>query len=159
MIVLGCDVSSSSTGLARVRGDDLLDYAVWTPPKKASRPAAILEYEQSLDKWLEGKEIDMAVVEEPGGGGLGFRTIRSMAHFESITYLVLERRKIIIVVVKAGHARNLVLGMKITASKEEAHAEVKRRWPGLKLPPANRGGPDVADAFVQAKAGPEFLRR
>lgn len=170
MLVLGVDPSSSCTGLALVRGEELVSHAVWTPPKRATRPAGLLDYRKSMSDWIEvvrlrtfdhgelGPLPDLAVVEELSVTR-GWKTVRALAHFEAITYLVLEEFGIPIKTVKPGAARNWVLDMKITSSKEDVHAEVRRRWPDLKLPPVNRGGGDVADAYVVALAAPEILRR
>lgn len=160
MIVLGCDTSSKSTGLAEVTDGELTDQAVWTPPKKATRPAELLDYYRSLIGWLcNGHErVDLAIVEELSVTR-GWKTVRALSHFEAVTYLALEEREIPIRTIKPGTARNWVLGMKITSSKEEVLAEVRRRWPDLRLPPSNQGGGDVADAFVIGKAAPEILRR
>lgn len=159
MIVLGVDPSSSSTGLAEVTDGDLTYHAVWTPPKKSTRPAQLLDYSLALDEWLSTRSmIDLAVVEELSVTR-GWKTVRALAHFEAATYIVLERRRIPIVTIKPGAARNWVLGMPITSTKAEVLVEVRRRWPKMRLPAINQGGGDVADAFVMALAGPQSLRR
>lgn len=158
MIVLGFDVSSSSTGIVEVTDGKMTDQAVWKPPKKTTvRPASINDYFMSITEWLRLRPADLAVVVGPAGRS--FKTIRAISHFESITFLVLERRGVPIKELKDSEARNWVLGLPIGSSKEEAHAEVRRRYPDLRLPPINQGGGDVADAYVAALAGPEAMRR
>ena len=137
---------------------DLTDCAVWTPPKKATRPGELRDYYDSFTEWLDGRPVDLAVVAQLAMSR-GHTTTRVLAHFESPTYIVLERRSIPILTIKDGEARNWALGLKITSTKEEAHEEVRRRYPKIKVPPMNRGGGDVLDAFVAALAGPEALRR
>jgi Holliday junction resolvasome RuvABC endonuclease subunit len=156
--VLGVDPSSSSTGLALVDGERLVDSAVWKPTSKMTRPDALLDYEDSLSEWLVVGPFDLAVVEELSVTR-GWKTVRALAHFEAVTYVALARRRIPMITIKPGAARNWVLEMDITSSKEEVHAEVKRRWPDLRLPRVDQGGGDVADAYVMALAGPEALRR
>lgn len=163
MIVLGGDVSSKSTGLALVRREELLEQAVWTPPKKATRSAELLEYYVEFSNWLTVAEdnwgqIDLAVVEELSVTR-GWKTVRALSHFEAITYLALEQHSIPLRTIKPGAARNWVLGLPITSEKAVVLAEVRRRWPDLRLPPSNQGGGDVADAYVMGLAGPEALRR
>lgn len=166
MRVVGVDPSSSSTGFTYVVDGELKAKAVWTPPKKTTpRPAALVDYEDSFDGWIgriidhlePGQSIDLAVVEELGMTR-GHKTVRALSHFEAATYIVLERRRIPIMLIKAGKARNTVLGIPVTATKDEALAAVREQFPQIRWSPVNHGGPDEADAFVLAMAGPEVLR-
>jgi Holliday junction resolvasome RuvABC endonuclease subunit len=158
VIVLGCDVSSKSTGLAEVADGELTDQAVWTPPKKATRPGELNEYFDALTEWIGDRPVDLAMVEDPKVRR-GFKTIRALTQFETITLLVLERRRIPIRRSQPGVARQIVLGLNVTAGKDEVLAAVRDQFPNIKLPPVNQGGGDVADAFVQGLAAPEILRR
>lgn len=155
MIVLGVDPSSTHCGLVELAGDQITDRAIWIPPKRANVFAKLVDYESSLDSWIGGRAIDIAGVEQLAvfrGGDVN----RMLAGFEYVTYLVLARRGIPIVPIKAGVARNYVLGLDPKCGKEEAQAEVRRRWPELKW---GRDAEHKIDAFVIAKAVPEVLRR
>lgn len=112
-------------------------------------------YYMWLNTWvgLRKHQIDMAVVEELAVVR-GAKVARVLAHFEAIACVVCKKHDLIVVRVKAGVARNLVLGMNPNSPKEDVLVEVRRQYPKLKFPPKNQGGEDVADAFVQAKAGP-----
>lgn len=155
MRILGGDVSSSATGLLLADNEAVVAHAVWEPPPRADRPDSLVDFEKSLDGWLDRiGHIDAAIVEEPGGGGLGFRVVRSMAHFEGVTLLVLGRRQVIIRQIKAGKARNLVLGLKVTASKEQTLAAAWERWPWLEA-----HGEHVTDAYIQTQAWPILLKK
>lgn len=163
MLVLGIDVSSSSTGMTLVDGTRLIAKAVWRPPKgKTTRPRALLDYYRSLSDWIEelrkdGHCPDVAIVEELGVHR-GFKTVRALSHFEGVTYLVLEEQDIILRTVKAGVARHMVLGMNPNSPKDAVLAEVRRRWPKIRWSPKGQGGEDEADAFLVALAAPEVLR-
>lgn len=159
MIVLGVDPSSSSSGHAIVDGDDMIGFGVWKPTKaeeKAKGATRMYAYYRWLDTWVAMRRsmIDMAVVEELGVMR-GAKTARVLANFEAIACVVCKKHDLIVVRVKAGVARNLVLGMNPNSKKEEVLVEVRKQYPNLKFPPANQGGGDVADAFVMAKAGPQ----
>ena len=155
MKVLGVDPSSSSGGHALVEGDALLDWGVWKPPKKLTDVARMFSYYTWLNSWvgLRRSQIDMAVVEELAVVR-GAKVARVLAHFEAIACVVCKKHGLMVVRVKAGVARNLVLGMNPNSPKEDVLVEVRKQYPDLKFPPKNQGGEDVADAFVQAKAGP-----
>lgn len=158
MIVLGFDYSSKCTGIVELTNDIMTDQAVWKPPPKTTRPAALLDYEHSLADWIGDRPADLAMVEDPKVKR-GYKTVRALSHFEAITYLVLERRKIPIRTAQPGVARQIVLGLAVTTPKEQVLEAVRTQFPGLRFPPINQGGGDVADAFVQAKAASEILRR
>jgi hypothetical protein len=163
LLVLGEDISSSSTGLVLVDGEDLIEWAVWTPPKRADTPRALLDFYWAKHEWLEsckesGLVPDISICEEPGGGGLGFRTVRSMAKFEGVAHLVNEERGIVTRTVKAGSARATVLGTKANVTKELAHIAARERFPRVSFPPNRLGGGDVIDAFIAAMAAPEVMR-
>jgi len=155
MKILGIDTSSSSGGHALVEGDDLIDWGVWKPPTKFTEVSRMYSYYTWLNTWVGMRKsvIDMVAIEELGVMR-GAKVARTLAHFEAIAVVVCKRHDLIVVRTKAGVARNLVLGINPNSSKEEAVAEVKRQYPHVKFPPVNRGGLDVADAFVQAKAAP-----
>lgn len=159
MRVVGADPSSSSSGFSYVVDDVLKAKAVWTPRKKATRAAALVEYEDSFGAWLDGlgHRPDLAVVEELAVAR-GHKTVRALSHFEAATYMALERRKIPIMTVKAGKARNIVLGISVTSSKEDAFTAVRMQYPDIRWSQKDRGGLDEADSFVLAKAGPEVMR-
>jgi len=155
VIVLGIDPSSSCSGHALVEGDDMIGYGVWTPTpaeEKAKGATRIFAYYSWLNTWigLRRSTIELAVVEELAVMR-GAKTARVLAHFEAAALIACKRHGLIVVRVKAADARHQLLGLPITATKEEAHAVVKQNYPQLKLP--RKGGADVADAFVMAKAG------
>lgn len=158
MRVLGVDPSSSSSGHALVEGDEMIAHGVWKPSaseEKVKGATRMYSYYTWLHTWIGMRRdmIDMAVVEELGVMR-GAKTARVLAHFEAIACVVCKRHDLIVVRVKAGVARNLVLGMNPNSKKEEVLVEVRKQYPNLKFPPKNQGGEDVADAFVMAKAGP-----
>jgi Holliday junction resolvasome RuvABC endonuclease subunit len=158
MQVLGIDPSSSSSGHALVRGDEMIAHGVWKPTtaeQKIGGATRMYSYYTWLYGWigLRRPAIDMAVIEELGVMR-GAKTARVLAHFEAVACIVCKRHGLIVVRVKAGVARNLVLGMNPNSKKEEVLVEVRKQYPNLKFPPKNQGGEDVADAFVMAKAGP-----
>lgn len=159
MRVLGIDPSSSSSGFSYVVDDQLRRKAVWTPPKKATRPAALVDYEDCLGEWIDslGSTVDLGVVEELAVMR-GAKVVRALAHFEGSSYVVLERRRIPILTVRAGKARNLVLGIPVTSSKEDTFIAVCEQYPDIRWSRKDRGGLDEADSFVLAKAGPLVLR-
>lgn len=153
MRVLGADPSSASAGIA-VEEDEkrIICLEVWRPPVKVKRPAALLGY----FRWLYALiamygPIDVAVVEELSVTR-GHKVVRSLSHFEGVTYLACEMHGVPMVETKAGKARNAVLGLNPNCSKEEVFAAVKQRWPELKLGAIDRGGGDKADALVMAKS-------
>lgn len=157
MIVVGVDPSTTSTGLAEVVDGEMTDHAVWTPPKRSTRPAALRDYEDSFSEWIGDRPIDVAVVALPISRS--HKVTRALALIESPTFIVLERRGVPVLEIKDGEARNWALGLPITSSKEQAHEEARRRYPNLRVPPSNQGGEDVLDAFVAALAAPEALKR
>lgn len=155
MKVLGIDPSSSCSGHALVEGDDLISHGVWVPTPaeaKAKGATRMYGYYKWLNTWigLRRSTIELAVIEELAVTR-GAKTARVLAHFEAIACVVCKKHGLIVVRVKAADARHQLLGLPITATKEEAHAVVKQNYPNLKLP--RKGGADVADAFVMAKAG------
>jgi Holliday junction resolvasome RuvABC endonuclease subunit len=158
MRIVAVDVSSSSTGIAYVDDGALIDYGVWAPPKKAARPSALLDFITSLQEWIAWPIFDAAVMALPSMTR-GHHTVRALAHFEAAAMIAFERRGLPVFEIKDGEARNWALGLKITASKEEAQEEVKKRYPDLKIPPMDKGGGDVIDAYVAALALPEAMRR
>jgi Holliday junction resolvasome RuvABC endonuclease subunit len=158
VIVLGVDYSSKSTGVVELTDGEMTDHAVWTPPKRTTRPAELNDYFDSFTTWLGDRPIDLAMVEDPKVKR-GYKTVRTLSHFEAITFLVLERRRIPIRMAQPGEARLIVLDLPVTSNKEAVLAAVRVKFPEAKFPPVNQGGGDVADAFVQGKAAPEILRR
>lgn len=159
MIVLGVDTSSSCCGHALVDRDELVDSGVWEPTKAEAKTAGVARlwsYYMWLNTYvgLRRDRIDMAAIEELAVVR-GAKTVRVLAAFETIALLVCKKHNIPIIRVKAGEARHHLLGLPVTCSKEEAHMELKRQYPDLKLP--RKGGPDVADAFIAAKAGPSLV--
>jgi Holliday junction resolvasome RuvABC endonuclease subunit len=158
MHVLGVDTSSTNCGFVIVDGEEYIQHALWTPPKKASRQTALVDLERSCGAWIRDvhveKGVDVAFIEEPGGGRLGFKTVRTMGQFEGVAILMCGRHDVIVRQVKASHARNILFGCKLTISKDEAHELAWERWPFLR-----KLGEHVTDAFVQAVAGPEAMRR
>lgn len=100
--------------------------------------------------------IDIVVVEELAVTR-GAKTTRVLAHFECCSCLAALRHGIPVITVRAGEARNMILGCPVNISKEDAHKLVKMQFPDLELPATNRGGPDVADAYVLTQAGPLSL--
>lgn len=158
MIVLGVDTSTTNCGFIVVSGEDVIRHAIWTPPKKANRQMALVDLEHTCDSWIRDvhlvDHVDIAFIEEPGGGRLGFHTVRSMGHFEGVAILMCGRRNIIVRSLKASHARNILFGCKLTISKEDAHALAWERWPFLK-----KLGEHITDAYIQAVAGPEAMRK
>lgn len=164
MRVVGVDPSSSSTGFCHVVDGELVAKAVWKPSARVTRAAALVDYMDSFDAWLTqlevnlgGCTIDLGVVEELSVTR-GHKTVRALSHFEAATYIVLERRKIPIMQIKAGKARNVVLGIPITSTKEEALTAVRMQFPAIRWSPVNQGGPDEADAMVLALASSKVLR-
>jgi Holliday junction resolvasome RuvABC endonuclease subunit len=133
----------------------MVDWGVWKPPAKLTDVARMYSYYTWLNTWvgMRRSQIDMAVVEELTVMR-GAKVARVLAHFEAIGCVVCKKHGLMVVRVKAGVARNLVLGMNPNSKKEDVLVEVRRQFPNLKFPPKNQGGEDVADAFVQAKAGP-----
>lgn len=133
-------------------------YAIWKPTKVETKIAGatrMFAYYQWLNTYigLRKSSIDMVVVEELAVMR-GAKVARTLAHFEAIACVVPMKHNLMVVRVKAGTARNLVLGIPITASKEVTLTAVRERYPDVKWPPKNQGGEDVADAFVMALAGP-----
>lgn len=152
MNVLGVDASSSSTGLALTCGEELVAKAVWRPPPgRLSDGQRLLVYEKWIFAQIAMFNPDMAVVEYLAVMR-GAKVIRVLSHFEGVTLLVLAKHDIITLQGRAGQARNIVLGLPVTVSKEEALDEVRRRWPRINFGVKGRGAEDVADAFVQALA-------
>lgn len=161
MRTLGIDASSSSTGLVRQTNGVLIEKAVWKPSKQADKIKGayrLFEYFTDLSAWvgLRRSEIDLAVIEELGMVR-GAKTVRVLSHFEAISVVVCKRHGIPTVQIKAGVARNLVLGLNPNCSKPEVLEAVRSRYPEIKWSPVNQGGTDEADAFVLALAGPESL--
>ena len=81
-------------------------------------------------------------------------TATAMGQFEGVTLLVLGRRHMVVRQIKAGKARNVVLGVKITIKKEDALAAAWERWPELE-----QHGEHVTDAYIQAVAWQLLLRK
>jgi Holliday junction resolvasome RuvABC endonuclease subunit len=163
MLILGEDVSSTSTGFVIVDGEELLEYAVWTPPKRADMRRSLNDLYWSKHEWLDacaeqGLVPDVSICEEPGGGHLGFRTVRAIAKFEGVSDLVNEQREIPARSLKAKQARAFVFPGHGSDSKEQVHALVRDRFPHLRVPRTDQGGEDVLDAYVVALAAPEALR-
>jgi Holliday junction resolvasome RuvABC endonuclease subunit len=162
LLILGEDVSSTSTGWVIVDGQELLEVAVWTPPKKADLPRALADFYDAKHDWLDtckerGLIPEVSIAEE-----LGFtrnhQTVRVLSQFEGVAYLVNQQRGIISRTVKAGTARHHVLGLAVTTSKAEVHALARQRFSHLRFGPDNQGGGDLIDAYVVALAAPEVLR-
>lgn len=159
MILLGGDISTTSPGFCVVNGEQLVAAVEWKAVKNQSRPDALDGFERAMRGWIQFQSVmvggfDAAVVEEPGGGKLGFRTVRSMGHFEGVTLMMLARFQIAIRQVKAGKARNVVFGCKITINKEEAHALAIEKWPWL-----SEHSEHIIDAYVQTQAWPIMLKK
>lgn len=157
MIVLGVDTSSLCCGHALVDRGELVGFGIWTPTPaetKAAGAGRLWSYYAWFNTFVGMRKhvIDMAAVEELAVVR-GAKTVRVLAAFETVALLVCKKHDIPIIRVKAGEARHEVLGVPVTCSKEEAHAVLKRKYPDLKLP-RGKGGPDVADAFIAAKAAP-----
>lgn len=163
MKVIGIDPSSSSAGHVVVIGDQLHEQAVWRPSRAAARArggSRIFEYFEWLNAWLETRAVgvDLAVVEELAVMR-GAKTARVLAHFEAAAIIAVKGHRLPLVRIKAGEARNMVLGMNPNTPKEAVLAELRRQRPNLKLPPKNQGGEDVADAFVLTQAVPMAVER
>lgn len=166
MRVVGVDPSSSSSGLTYLVDGALIGKAVWKPTPKMTRPAALMDYEDSLREWLRsikarlkpGQEIDLAVVAQLANIR-GMKVVRALAQFEGATYIAIERQKIPILTVTDAMARHTVLGLPITSSKADAHIAVREQFPDLRWSPVKQGGEDEIDSFVVAKAGPLVLRQ
>lgn len=158
MNVLGVDTSSSSSGHTLVIDGELHSWGVWKPTpteQKVKGVTRIWSYYQWLNTYIGMRKhlIDMVVVEELAVAR-GAKTARILGNFETVALIVPRKHGLPVVRVKAGVARNLVLGMNPNSSKEDVLVEVRKQYPQIKWPPKNQGGEDVADAFVAALAGP-----
>ena len=163
MNVLGVDTSSASSGHALLEDGEMREYAVWRPSateKKIGGMVRMWSYYTWFNTWVGLRKgvIDMVAIEELGVMR-GAKTARVLGQFETIAIIVCMRNNLMVVRVKAGVARNLVLGMNPNSPKEQVLEEVRRQFPHVKFPPKNQGGEDVADAFVAAKAGPMAVGR
>ena len=163
MKILGIDPSSACGGHAIADGDHLVEHAVWKPSKAAVKQKGatrIFEYYRWLDEWLAPRagELDLAAIEDQVVMR-GAKTARILAHFEAIAIVVVKIYGLPLVRVKAGEARNIVLGMNPNSPKEQVLEALRLARPDLSLPPKNQGGPDVADAFVLTQAAPVALER
>jgi Holliday junction resolvasome RuvABC endonuclease subunit len=170
MFVMGVDPSSSCAGIVKI---DILTAlqdpfqalvwkGLWKPPARASRPDELLDYSDCLDEVLgDGPLPDVAVVLRLASMR-GAKTVRTLSHFESATYIVLARRRVPILTVRDSDARHHVLGLKITASKEEAIKATVERFPGIKWSPFGEKfdgpGGDEIDAFIGALSAPAIMR-
>jgi Holliday junction resolvasome RuvABC endonuclease subunit len=164
--VLGIDPSSSCTGLA-IRSADggLLAYGYWEPSKKVKKLAAkqkdkssgddvprLNEYFSFLNTWIRMRKslIDEVVVEELGMTR-GANVARVLSHFQAVSSLAAYRAGFPVTKIKAGVARNAVLGCKITIGKPEALALLRETYTNIDWP-TGKGADDIGDAYMLAAA-------
>lgn len=146
MRVMGADPSSSCAGLVLSSDKTFVDKRIWKPKPKMPRGEALLAYYDYTLKLLAIWQPDMAIVAQLSNVR-GLPVVRALSHFEGATLMACARLGILTFQIKDSTARHHVLGLPITASKDDAIAAVKHRWPELKWSRGDAAGDEI-DAFV-----------
>jgi Holliday junction resolvasome RuvABC endonuclease subunit len=157
MRVQGYDPSSALAAVANAVGGSLVHVDHWKPPKKSSKNDHLLDFYDWVGVQMDTWRPDVVGYERVQSAR-NLNTVRVLAYWEAAIVLQARRRRIIVQHVNVGQARDVVLG-NAKATKEEALAELRRRYPEVRWSASNAGGLDEADAGVVCLATPDLLER
>lgn len=157
MKVQGYDPSSSLAAWANGVEAELVEVGKWTPPKKSSKNDQLLNWFATVGIQMDVFKPDIVAYLQVKSAR-NMNTVRVLSYWEAAIVIQARKRGIIVVAGSDVQARDIVLG-NAKATKEEALAELKKRYPQIGWSASNAGGLDQADAGVVTLAAPHLLER
>jgi len=154
MRVGGIDPSSDICGTAMVVDGSLAVTSYWKREKVGSDPERLYDYFLWLMRWLLIEQPDIVVVEALSVSR-GAETTRKISHYQAASVLACKMRDLTVIEARTTTARKHALGNG-GLSKENAWAEMKKRYSHHPFARADQGGYDEMDAAVLALAGPSI---
>lgn len=158
MRIAGLDTSSSCCGLGVADNGVLKHIEVWKPSDaKASQEQKLYEWYQFYDAWHRVWTPDIVAFEEVQSARNAI-TVRILARFEAAAIIVGKANGSLVLPCNVKTCRKVVLG-RGDIDKEDAFAELRKRYPDLNWAKKTVGGMDQSDAIVIALAAPTVLER
>jgi Holliday junction resolvasome RuvABC endonuclease subunit len=158
--VVGIDIAGVGyAAAALVVNGNPTEAAVCKFDKRDAEPTRLLQWSRWLDFKFALWKPDLISVEELAVF-LNKKVIRSLSKMEGVALLQAKKRSgAILVNPPITVARSIVFKDQGVRSKEDAFIAFKKKYPNFKLPAANAGGMDVADAVVHGVAAPVIIER
>lgn len=158
LVVLGADPGTKYLGLFVLQDGAPLHSEAWRSDPDSGLHDNMMRAYRRASFIIAVHRVRLVIVERDQSAR-NMDTVRKLSYFEAMVILAARVQAVEVVQVAPQTARKAGLG-KGNLGKEECYEIIKAELRGTPyaLPPENKGGLDIADACVLAKAGPEVSR-